>query len=188
MKSLTLKSARPSGNSRNYNLLKDFYQMFAEKKYTIAQSFLGIYIHFGVNMLSAEMSHIQDVISEGRNQATKWLKSGLIPKYCDVHFGCKKQAQRSTSQPPSTLPLNEQFSPWPLITGTFVFHPALVENKGRRLKAVPYFTPTSTEQFRTMLIPLLGWSKGKSAEIANVQNPRTFLMSGSGLCPLKSQD
>lgn len=71
MKSLTLKSARPSGNSRNYNLLKDFYQMFAEKKYTIAQSFLGIYIHFGVNMLSAEMSHIQDVISEGRNQATK---------------------------------------------------------------------------------------------------------------------
>lgn len=31
-KSLTLKSARPSGNSSKYNSLKDFYQTFSEKK------------------------------------------------------------------------------------------------------------------------------------------------------------
>ena len=83
-----------------------------------------------------------------------------------------KSKQTGAPLTPSTLPPTEHFSPWPLLAGTFVFHPALVENKGRRLKAVPYFTPTSTKQFSTMLISFLGWSEDKSAEIANVYKPK----------------
>lgn len=108
------------------------------------------------------------------NQAQQQLKpvSNMTPKCrntVNVHFRCKKRAQRSTSHPSST---HWTFSPWPLLTETFVFHPALPENKDRQLKAVPCFTPTSTKQFSTMLIPFLGWSEDKSAEIANVYKPK----------------
>lgn len=99
-KSLTLKSDRPSGNSSKYNSLKDFYRMFSEKKYIFAQSFIGIYIHFGVNMLSTGMSHIQDVICKGRleshNAVTQIWVSHLSVLMC---LGCKQQADRSTSHP-----------------------------------------------------------------------------------------
>lgn len=69
-KSLTLKSARPSGNSSKYNSLKDFYQTFSEKKYIFSQSFIGINFHFEVNMLSTEMSHIQNLICKGRLESS----------------------------------------------------------------------------------------------------------------------
>lgn len=112
-----------------------------KKKYTFAQSFVG-------NMLSTEISHIQDVICKGRLKQPSNSNLSLTPKCRDVHFWCKKQADRSTSHPPSTLPPSEQFSPSTLITRSFVFR--WMENKGRRLKAAPYFTPTSTKQFKAI--------------------------------------
>jgi len=72
---------------------------------------------------------------------------------------------------PSTPPPTEHFSPRLLLAGIFAFHPALVKDKGRQLKAVLYFTPTSTKQFSAMLITLQCWSEDNSAEIANVYKP-----------------
>lgn len=63
-------------------------------------------IDFGATTLLIEISHIQGIIWKGRPESSKaatqiWI-SNITPKCCDVasfHFGCKKEADRSTSHP-----------------------------------------------------------------------------------------
>lgn len=122
--------------------------------------------------------HTSKVLS-GRadlNQAKQGLKSGsLTSRPSAVKWPTFLLGVKSNHLSPLLLfhALN-MFSLWPSLTGTFVFHPAPAEKKGRRLKANSHFIPTSTKQFSPMLILLLGWSEDKSAEIANVYKPKNF--------------